>query len=246
MNSRKTTKKLMKPFFTYFGGKYRAAPRYPKPKHDLIIEPFAGAAGYALRNYSPDTNVILNDLDEKVAGTWDYLINAKSSEILSLPLYDGTWETLDDLSLPQEQKWLIGWHLNKGAAAPSKRPSKWMREAETIGANYWGESIRHRISTQVDLIRHWEIRNDTYENLSEIEATWFIDPPYQVAGRGYRTNSIDYSVLSQWCQTRKGYSIVCENSGADWLPFESFATIKGTAGSKRTGTSKEVIWVNNN
>ena len=26
------------PFFTYFGGKYRAAPRYPEPAHDLIVE----------------------------------------------------------------------------------------------------------------------------------------------------------------------------------------------------------------
>ncbi len=35
----------LKPFFCYFGGKWRAAPHYPTPKHAEIVEPFAGAAG---------------------------------------------------------------------------------------------------------------------------------------------------------------------------------------------------------
>ena len=88
----------LKPFFTYFGGKYRAAPKYPTPEHDVIVEPFAGSAGYAMRH--PHHKVILNDLDEKVAGTWEYLINVSEDEILSLPIYDGTWATVDDLNLP--------------------------------------------------------------------------------------------------------------------------------------------------
>jgi hypothetical protein len=37
----------LKPFFNYYGGKWRVARRYAPPEHDLIIEPFAGAAGYA-------------------------------------------------------------------------------------------------------------------------------------------------------------------------------------------------------
>lgn len=236
----------MKPFFTYFGGKFRVAPKYPKPRHTTIIEPFAGAAGYSIRNYDPNVKVILNDLDEKVAGTWDYLIKASSEEIMRLPIYDGTWETVDDLTnLTQEQKWLIGWHLNKGSAAPAKRPSKWMREAEKIGGNFWGEVIRLRLATQSPLIKHWEISNQTYENLDNLEATWFVDPPYETAGKGYRTNTVNYANLSQWCKERTGLTIVCENEGATWLPFEPFATIKGMAGSYRTGTSKEVIWLNN-
>ena len=31
----------MKPFFTYFGGKYRVAPKYPSPLHETLIEPIA-------------------------------------------------------------------------------------------------------------------------------------------------------------------------------------------------------------
>ena len=39
----------LRPFFCYYGGKWRAAPKYPPPEHDTIVEPFAGAAGYATR-----------------------------------------------------------------------------------------------------------------------------------------------------------------------------------------------------
>lgn len=32
----------------YFGSKVSVAHKYPPPKHDIIIEPFAGGAGYSL------------------------------------------------------------------------------------------------------------------------------------------------------------------------------------------------------
>lgn len=232
----------MKPFFTFFGGKYRAAKRYPAPQYGTIVEPFAGSAGFSVRHYHPDIKVILNDLDETIAGTWEYLIQATSEEILSLPLYDGTWETLDDLNIPQEQKWLIGWHMNKGTSRPSKSPSKWMRTTDVLGENYWGPGLRARIARQVPLIKHWEIRHGSYEELPDIPATWFVDPPYMVAGKGYRMNNVDYKHLGQWSQQRSGQVIVCENAGADWLPFVPFGNIKGTSGAGRTGVSKEVIW----
>ena len=240
----------LKPFFTYFGGKFRAASRYPKPEGDLVVEPFTGAAGYSVRNFSPSLKVVLNDLDEKVSSTWDYLIRASSDEIMRLPVYDGSWETVDDIpGLCQEQRWLIGWHLNKSSASPSKRPSKWMRQSlatgESVGANYWGEEIRSRLARQVELIKHWEIHHGDYRDLSNYkDATWFIDPPYQVAGKGYRTNKVDYNDLAEWCQIRDGLTIVCENSGADWLQFEPLGDIKGTAGRYRSGVSKEVVWIN--
>ena len=232
---------VMKPFFTYFGGKYRAAPRYPSPTRKTIVEPFAGAAGYSLRHWRHD--VVLCDLDEVVAGTWEYLIRVSTEEVLSLPLYDGSWNTLDDLTLPQEQKWLIGWWLNKGTSSPCKTPSKWMRESDNLGENYWGPGVRARIARQVEFIRHWKVIHGSYEDLPNWEATWFIDPPYQVAGRSYKQNSIDFPSLGDWCQRREGQAIVCENAGADWLPFEDFRNIKGTAGKGRTGVSKEVIYV---
>lgn len=232
----------MKPFFTYFGGKYRAAPTYPTPEHQTIIEPFAGSAGYSLRY--PERNVILVDLDPVVIGTWDYLIKTPSSEILRLPLYDGSWETTDDLThLPQEARWLIGWWLNKGTTAPGKRPSAWMREGIRPKSS-WSPEIRNRIASQVEDIRHWTAIHSSYADIPNREATWFIDPPYEVRGHRYTQSKVDFRHLALWSVQREGQTIVCENDGAKWLPFLPHREIKATSGHGRAGTSKEVIWTN--
>jgi hypothetical protein len=42
--------RTVRPFFSFFGSKWRVAPHYPAPERDLIIEPFAGSAGYSLRH----------------------------------------------------------------------------------------------------------------------------------------------------------------------------------------------------
>ena len=66
------------------------------------------------------------------------------------------------------------------------------------------------------------------------EATWFIDPPYRVAGRHYRfgPDDIDYVSLGEWCRERPGLVIVCENAGADWLPFRPLDETKTTRKGK--------------
>src|SRR5689334_5925034 len=73
----------LKPFWRYYGGKWRAAPRYPTPLHDTIVEPFAGAAGYSLRY--PDRRVILVDAYPVIAGMWRYLIRVSADEIRRIP-----------------------------------------------------------------------------------------------------------------------------------------------------------------
>jgi hypothetical protein len=48
----------LRPFFGYYGGKWRdAVKHYPPPEHTRIVEPFAASAGYSLRY--PDRKVIL-------------------------------------------------------------------------------------------------------------------------------------------------------------------------------------------
>jgi len=161
----------------------------------------------------------------------------------ALPLL-GPDDDVRDLALPQEARWLIGWWLNKGMTAPCNRPSRWMREPlpgrlET----YWGAGIRERIASQVDAIRHWRIYHTSYANAPNGEATWFIDPPYaNRAGARYAYKDIDYNHLASWCRERLGQVIVCENDGADWLPFDHFHDAKATAGRGRTKISKEVVW----
>jgi hypothetical protein len=233
----------LRPFFSYFGGKWRVAPRYPPPVHTTICEPFAGSAGYALRY--PDRRVVLHDLDPIICRVWAYLIAAQPADLLALPDLLPGQTTADLHDVDPAARDLIGFWLNKGTVSPCRSPSKWMRNAKP-GAGWWGPGVRQRLASQVPTIRHWRVTCGPYTECVDAAATWFIDPPYQVAGHRYRHGSrgIDYPSLSQWCRNRTGQVIVCENDGADWLPFQPFASIKATHGRGRTGTSSEVVWRN--
>ena len=229
----------LKPFLSFYGGKWRVAPRYPDPVYDRIIEPFAGGAGYSVRHH--EHKVRLYEIDPIIFGVWDYLIHVKASEVLALPT---VITHVDDLKVSAEAKSLIGFWLNKAVATPRKQPSAWMRSGYQA-YQYWGEEIKERIARQVDHIRHWRVFNKSYDEAPDDKATWFIDPPYQGrGGKGYRFKITDYVSLGRWCRERSGQVMVCENTGADWLPFEPFMTIKATAGHKRDGVSREVIWTN--
>jgi len=231
----------LRPFFTYYGGKWRAAPRYPAPFHNLICEPFAGSAGYSLRHY--ERNVVLCEKDERLVALWRYLFRATASEIRALPDVpnDGT---VEDLTIPEEAKSLIGFWLNKGVAAPCQRPSAWMRSG-IRPKSFWGPEVRNILAAQAGKIAHWKIIEGDYSMLSMNTATWFVDPPYVGAGKYYRHNSkaIDYAVLAKWCRSLYGQAIVCENAGADWLPFVPFMSAKATHGKQRTGRSQEVVYL---
>ena len=55
--------------FSYYGTKKRIAKKYPEPKYDIIIEPFAGA-GAGAGAYAclyPDRKVKLYDTYDKIA-----------------------------------------------------------------------------------------------------------------------------------------------------------------------------------
>ncbi len=230
----------LRPFFGFYGGKWRDTPRhYPPPEHDTIVEPFAGSAGYAMR--FPSRRVVLCDKDPVIAGLWRYLISVSSHEVLSIPdVPDGG--TVHDMNLTQEQEWLVGFWLNRGVVHPRRSPSKWMREKLRPGS-FWGERVRNTIAGQVDHIRHWRVHECSYEECPvNDDATWFVDPPYQRAGSHYRHGSkdIDYQHLSEWCRSLSGQVIVCENGGADWLPFSPIASVKTT---RRGARSREVMWL---
>lgn len=107
---------------------------------------------------------------------------------------------------------------------------------------YWGEGIRGRIANQLQHIRHWTIANKSYAEIENQDATWFVDPPYQVSGVRYRFNEIDFDHLGKWCQSRQGQVMVCEQDGAAWLPFAHFRTVKALEGRNGAKKSKEVIW----
>jgi hypothetical protein len=80
-----------------------------------------------------------------------------------------------------------------------------------------------------------------YSMSPDIEATWFIDPPYKGdGGMGYRFSSkmLDYNKLAEWVENRKGEVICCEGLNGDYLPFEPLLNLKGVAGK----VSKELIY----
>ena len=236
--------RTMRPFFGFYGGKWRDTPRhYPPPAYETIVEPFAGSAGYATR--FANRRVILGEKDPVIYGVWSYPLRATPSEILAIPdlAPDGA---LSDLAVCQEARWLVGFWLNRGAARPRTRPSRWMRDGVRPGS-FWGERVRQTIARQVDQIRHWQVYNCSFDELPvpRGDATWFVDPPYQRAGAHYFCGSadIDYVALREWCVERRGQVIVCENDDADWLPFTTLGAVKTTRAGRR---SREAAWIRHN
>lgn len=224
--------------FSYMGSKWRLAKKYGAPKTNIVIEPFAGGACYSL--YWNVPKAILYDLNPIIAGIWKYLIKVKESEILSLPI---DFESTDDLQIPQEAKWLIGFWITKGNTNPNKTRSAWARQYRNAGnCVVWSEAVRERIAKQLSSIRDWKVYNADFRDCPNIKADWFIDPPYQVAGKCYKFSEINFQELAQFCLQRKGRVTVCENSGANWLPFKPFASAAATNGKDRVGVSHEVVY----
>jgi len=218
--------------FYYYGRKQKIFDKYPEPEFDLIIEPFSGSAAYSMNYYKKD--VILIEKDVRIAKLWQYLIDVEPDEILSLPIIDkGISLNNEEYDyLTDNQKSLIGFFLNPGSSQPKKSPGKFCA---------WTEKNRLKVSEDVMKVKHWKIINSDYKDIENLEATWFVDPPYQLQGKWYKHSNkfIDYNELGDWCLDRNGQTIVCENMGADWLPFEELIKLRG-----QKNTNMEAIWTN--
>lgn len=216
--------------WSYYGSKSKLVDFYPPPKFDKIIEPFAGSAKYAMKYW--DREILLMDKYSVVVQLWKWLQKQSRKNILELPkLTKG--DDLRCLDLPKEAKYLIGFSINKGSVSPRNIVTEW-------GEKGWAYS-RVWIADNIFKIKHWEIVQGSYEYLQNENATWFVDPPYQFGGEHYKesTANIDFGKLSDWCKSRNGQVIVCENTKADWLDFKSMTDFCG-AYSKTT----EAIWSN--
>ena len=134
----------MRPFFGFYGGKWRDTPKYyPPPDHGTIVEPFAGSAGYSVR-YA-DRNVILGEKDAVIFAVWDYLIRVPERDILAIPDLAPD-QSVSDLPICQEARWLVGFWLNRGVSRPRTGPSAWMRDGIRPGS-FWGERVRQTIAS---------------------------------------------------------------------------------------------------
>ncbi len=221
--------------FSYYGCKTRIVKHYPPPKHDLIIEPFAGSARYALRFW--DRDVILVDKYKVIIDVWKWLQKCSYNDINSLPrmtfgehVDDYTWDC-------PEQRDFMGFLMGFATEAPRRTVTVKLKERP----NYLNYSLQ-RIAKQIEHIKHWDIRLGSYEDLENQEATWFIDPPYSLSGGDkYKngSNKIDFMELGKWCKSRNGFVIVCESVEATWLPFKKLKRAK-----TQRGYLTEGIWCN--
>ena len=218
--------------FSYYGSKSKIVGCYPYPKHDKIIEPFAGSARYSLKHFEKD--ILLVDKYEVIVKIWHYLQAASEQDIMKLPrLKRG--DNLEQFNLSEEEKLFVGMWAGAASTQPRNKVSpQGARNYETTPHLY------RNVARQLFKIKHWVIKLDDYRNIKNVEATWFIDPPYEFGGRAYKENDIDYKSLAKWSRSRNGQIIVCENSKASWLPFKQMAVIQGSANSFTT----EAIWSN--
>jgi len=213
--------------FYYYGRKKQIAKYYPIPNCDTIVEPFAGAAAYSLYGDNWKKNVILIEKDIKVFQIWDWLINcATVEEIKKLP----------DLKVGEKSSEFL--HIIH-AATKMAFQFKTIKVTPVLERNW--EISRRVFAENLYKVKHWTIINGDYSDAPDIEATWFIDPPYKGdAGMGYRHSSkmLDYEKLSKWALNRKNEVIFCEGCNGDYLPFEPLLNLKGVAGK----VSKEMIY----
>jgi hypothetical protein len=220
-----------KNMWSYYGRKKKIIKKYPQPIYDLIIEPFAGSASYAYQYWEKD--IILIDGYETVVKIWKYLQQAKPEDILRLPNV-GVMENIDKYNyLADEEKWLMGYCINNGSTIPK-------HTARHGNFNSWNRD-KIRIANDLYKIKHWKIFLGEYcsqDNNIKNNATWFIDPPYQnnIYKYGYN-KKIDYSYLGRWCKDKLGQVIVCDDSTANWLPFEPLIEMAG-----QRKKSKEFMW----
>ena len=250
------------PLFKYFGSKFRSAKYYPPPQYPHIVEPFAGGAGYSLRYR--EHQVTLLDLDQELIDLWRYLIGADPAEIAAMPVTGLTKGTdIRTLGLSAGAAQLMRRWQRTGPCSSwtisnvTTGESKWCQEhgKGQAGGNtgMWHRNTRDYLVYAVETIRHWRAFCADWRQIDPAKAeptTWFIDPPYQhVKYTSYLhgCKGFDYAALADWCKRLPGQVIVCEQEGADWLPFRFSHEVSGMRGKMRGvagARSQEVLWTN--
>ena len=232
--------------FAYYGAKHGLARKYPRPRYPLIIEPFAGAAGYSCHWATSAHHVVLADLDPAVVRLWQRVQQMDGQRLDRLTAQVTSGEATHDPLI-----------LGSGGSVSLRRALSGEGSPMAVTPRMrtdWPQ-VRRRIEGSLPLIRRWDIGVSDYRDLVDVEATWFIDPPYQPnvayrsdsgGGDGYRysAEALDYDELADWCRSRRGQVIVCEQSPAAWLPFTPIARQANTGNGGSVTVRTEVVWFN--
>jgi hypothetical protein len=179
--------------------------------------------------------VILVEKDPRVCEIWHQLLSMDVDELLDYPIPKAGERTSDFLLMTSACSNRIA--RTQEMTVTSRMPVVLKRMFKQIA------SVLPHVKGRVEIVE------GDYTKAPDIEATWFIDPPYHVNGRaqsrgmgyaeGCNSASLDYEALAGWCRSRRGQKIVCEQAGADWLPFEHLRWARDSIGN----TAAEAVWL---
>lgn len=220
--------------FDYYGGKASLARFYQCPRHALIVEPFAGSAMYSMYHLSRNRNLsaLLVEKNPSVCKAWEWLRTQTAEGLLKMPIVKAGEKTSD-------------FFIMNSAASTASLNCKQMTVTERMEIRQ--PSMWRKMARLLWVLPRVEVRCCSYEEIEDLEATWFIDPPYQqngeaLLGNGYakgcRARDLDFCKLSDWCRTRRGQVIVAEKMGADWMPFRPLRRVTDSQDKHYT----EVVW----
>lgn len=220
--------------FAYYGAKRRHASKYPPPIHRTVVEPFAGSAAYSMHHIENLDRVILIEKDPGVVDIWERLKKMTDAEL------DALDHLLDDERSTEPLIVGLGGGTQMKAALEgrSRKITEWMKIK-------WPQK-KKIIRAALPYLDRVEVRCGDYSSAPLLDATYFVDPPYESdglkdrAGIAYRYGSadIDYLDLGMWCRSLPGQVIVCEQEPASWLPFETLTVNRNI----RVDTRTEVVW----
>jgi len=232
------------PLFKWFGSKWLSAKTLPEPKHEVIIEPFGGSAGYSLRY--PERSVVICESNGHIYALWCWLTSlASERDIREIPVNVPEGTDILTLGLSRGQALLLKSWQRTNTTGDCWTISPWGNKP-----GQWTENTRARVASEFRAIRHWVVYDDGLPILRTWirEATWFVDPPYQYNYQ-YGGRPIDYQELAQMILSRKGQKIVCEAEDPTmgyvptWLPFEYWGTrITSRRKTENHHHSKELLW----
>ncbi len=217
--------KITGPLFKWFGSKWSASRYYPEPSHDLIVEPFAGSAGYSLRHHR--CSVVLTESNENLRELWRWLItDATEQQIRDIPTQIKEGTDIREIGLNRGQELLLkNWQRTNNVG------NCWTISPWGNKPGQWTDNTRARVASEHHLIEHWKVCDDGFkvidDHRKQEDVTFFVDPPYQ-HNYQYGSNAVDYHALASALLDTSGQLIVCEavcqktGKVPDWLPFEPF------------------------
>jgi hypothetical protein len=231
------------PLLRWFGSKWQAGKRYPAPRHPVIVEPFAGGAGYSLNHV--DRQVFIWDTDPHLQVLWPWLIGpATSADVLAIPVDVPEGTDIRTLGLTPGQATLMkSWQRTNNVG------DCWTVSAWNGKPGLWSVNTRARVAEELNAIKHWQfipIRNWELDGI-----TYFVDPPYVYNYRYREREPFNFRKLAEQVNAVPSTSqvIVCEavctktGKVPGWLPFrQSHESVTSRRKATQSHHSKELIY----